>query len=632
MDVNLLTKNEKVYLANLLITKAITPNELSAMTDLKANTLRKWTRTINSGGSMQDGSKGGRNPILIDEDITELQNMHHSFVNYFPTMKESDNLIYAVAKKSNKQRNIPFKSHRIISKRTFARIDKKVGLRVYNSEFQTEARAKATADIRSTTSFAVAQLVMKDLVNPCLNINIDATQYTVGNDAFGSTKVKTMPRDRDGNKIKFKSIQAIRRVSSGSGNDGNAIFFIKYYLLISADGTAGTPVYVIATDKMEKDKYDAYKVYGLGYCVGQSSKGYVVFCNSRTCNESFYTWYMNVILIPYVKSQRRHYKLNDDSSAFFQLDGEMTQIQCFQNTAMIKLMEDNHVTVGKPPASTTSTTQPCDVGNCFKASKKYLKGLSDNDTRCNYHLRDALNDVLREHIQKHPMMTIAHRKMAVSGILRINLALVNTVKFNVIIDSFYKAGVWDYTMKTPGPNINTILDNTKVYNGETLTEDDRVAITAALPELIRIMRKNGQLTEKDFADNGIRCNIEAKKDKELLAISNRRYVFLTNQSLIASETAKKAAKAKPRDRVITFVTPATAESTTVTTTQSITMVVEPVTAPMQYECMNYLCCEVWKDGDGGEDWLSCECCTPAKWTCGECGNVMKKHEKAMKKQ
>ena len=40
-------------------------------------------------------------------------------------------------------------------------------------------------------------------------------------------------------------------------------YFIKYFLLIFADGTFGPPVFVVANDFMEKDAVDIYPVQGL---------------------------------------------------------------------------------------------------------------------------------------------------------------------------------------------------------------------------------------------------------------------------------------------------------------------------------------------------------------------------------
>ena len=41
-------------------------------------------------------------------------------------------------------------------------------------------------------------------------------------------------------------------------------YFIKYFLLVFADGTSGPPAFVLANDSMENHALDAYPLQGLG--------------------------------------------------------------------------------------------------------------------------------------------------------------------------------------------------------------------------------------------------------------------------------------------------------------------------------------------------------------------------------
>jgi hypothetical protein len=73
------------------------------------------------------------------------------------------------------------------------------------------------------------------------------------------------------------------------------------------------------------------------------------------------------------------YRLPDDANPWFQLDGEQKQIECYSDEDTLKMLTLNNVIVGKPPASTTSATQPCDVGNCFKGTKTTLRNSGDKN-------------------------------------------------------------------------------------------------------------------------------------------------------------------------------------------------------------------------------------------------------------
>ena len=59
---------------------------------------------------------------------------------------------------------------------------------------------------------------------------------------------------------------------------------------------------------------------------------------------------------------RNHFDFPFDTMAWFQLDGERIQIECFQDSKILTLMHSNHNCVGKPAASITEITQACDAG------------------------------------------------------------------------------------------------------------------------------------------------------------------------------------------------------------------------------------------------------------------------------
>ena len=67
-------------------------------------------------------------------------------------------------------------------------------------------------------------------------------------------------------------------LKSVADNNGIVAYFIKYFLLIFADGSSSPPVYVIADANMPADVIDCYTIPGVGFSTDVMSTGFVVFC------------------------------------------------------------------------------------------------------------------------------------------------------------------------------------------------------------------------------------------------------------------------------------------------------------------------------------------------------------------
>ena len=115
------------------------------------------------------------------------------------------------------------------------------------------------------------------LVNVHLICNLDATQSAVGDSKGGRVEVKYC---NDGGRP-----QSLKTVTKGK----NIVsYFIKYFLLIFADGSTGPPAYVVADGSMDGNDIEVYRVPALGISTELHSVGYVVFCKSRCCNINFF--------------------------------------------------------------------------------------------------------------------------------------------------------------------------------------------------------------------------------------------------------------------------------------------------------------------------------------------------------
>jgi transposase len=647
-----MTCDEKTAVADMCLVPGNSFNEVSRHTSIGYNTLYKWTSKRKLGLKLQDGAKGGRYSLISEKEEKKLMNYVTGSQDYCVNVVDYDKRVLKYAREHAVDLGKAPESVKSVSEETLKRIDKKLGFTSKQAEQTTDARAKGVADIRHTSSFIAAQLLVGSTVNPALIVNIDATSYTVGKSITEKAQVKVLDvkmSKAERNKLRKKSFKT---QPVDNANNGTGLYSIKYYLLISADGVCGPPVYVIQHTNMKVDDFKVCEIEGLGYAVGQESPGYLVIANSRAGNVEFYKWLMTTVLIKFVDRQRKLNDLPPDALAFFQLDGEKKQIECFEDPALLKLLEQNHIIVGKPPASTTATTQPCDCGNCFKASKAALKNITDAHIKPREPLVKRIKKALATHNKEFGPkcgISAAHIGMASRGLLRIQLALINTVKPKVVTDSFKLAGVYDYDLETPGPNIDTILGNCKEYFGEGMTLQDEESIRTAMPNLIAAIRDEGEIHEAVFDLNGIRCNIPANGDRDRLDISRRRYVFLTDKALVARETLKRKLKidkvevAASKKRAKVEVTAAKAAGILVSSSSAVPVALRAVrksktpistksssnssSSRTVYVCMNPKCAARSFEGDPDDGWLCCDCHDPGMWTCGKCSDFMVIHEK-----
>ena len=100
---------------------------------------------------------------------------------------------------------------------------------------------------------------------------------------------------------------------------------------------------------------------------------------SRAANLEFYKWFNNTIMVPFVQLQRTTHEIPDTTVAWYQLDGEQTQINVYNTPEMLGVLHNANIVVGKPPGSTSSITQACDREKLFIGPKTSLKRFTDED-------------------------------------------------------------------------------------------------------------------------------------------------------------------------------------------------------------------------------------------------------------
>ena len=195
---------------------------------------------------------------------------------------------------------------------------------------------------------------------------------------------------------------------------------------------------MLADNSMDREALDVHEVKGLGIANSMTDKGYVVFCSSRLRNRAFFRWFVINILIPHTRSIRNYFDLPADAMAWFQLDGEPIQMECFQDPEILDLVHANHSCVGKPAGSTTEITQACDAGAVFKGPKTTNKRINDADVVSNSVMINRLKEVFRNHdaaVTHDTDKKMSHNinKNAIMDLLRVQMALRLSLRADITV-------------------------------------------------------------------------------------------------------------------------------------------------------------------------------------------------------
>lgn len=288
---------------------------------------------------------------------------------------------------------------------------------------------------------------------------------------------------------------------------------------------------MVADENMAKDAIDVHKLNGLGMQVDQNSYSYLVFCHSRCGNVAFFSWYISTVIVDFVKNMRVIGGLGPTVQAWYQLDGEAVQIECFTDPFIQKLLEENHISVGKLPASTTMVLQACDAGNAFKATKKKLKSIPKPNIEHNKHKIDVTASCLAKHDQiVGKKLAYAHREPLINGLVRLQSALVSTITEGVILASFDNTGIWPFS-------IDKILSNCF----RIMTDEEINIVKQSIIPLSEKIAIEGELKDSDLNSIIIIPTVDKPHatPKDQHCLSHKRAVCMTNKSVIDKETSRK---------------------------------------------------------------------------------------------
>ena len=509
---------EKIELANKCILYGESSNKVSWQFDIKPDTFRKWVKAVKAGDMIYD-SKGRPGSLS--------QNSKLALASYISSGPYNVREVDFIKKVHQLQIDdaTPFTSSlsqvKPIGRRSIYRLRKELQLKSATAEATTFARAEAISSIRNAVSFILAMFIFRH-VKPSLVINMDATQYTVGR----SQKANTVIYDPETQKKK-----CLKTLPPEKGGFLMHMF-IKYVHVITAGRRMGDPIFLIADDSMSEDDFDVQECPCLAIGTSLGSTAWITFSKTRCWNASGYRWFNTLILIPFVQRIKEFQRYPIDERSLFMLDGEPAQIKIYEDSGMQEAFKEHCIDIVKPSASTTEITQACDAGRDFLSSKATLKVIKDEEVEFSDRVPlvkaafDSHNDYLSvQYPGQKAVFNSTHRKMAVIGLLKINMAQSQTFNPQNITDAFSKIGARPYSPSQILAQCTTPIDRAL-----------ESTIMGSIEDLSLLMAAKGEVFDAEYETAGIKDNLNLPgKPKEDLVVPRRRTTVLTNVNFIARQ-------------------------------------------------------------------------------------------------
>jgi hypothetical protein len=324
---------------------------------------------------------------------------------------------------------------------------------------------------------------------------------------------------------------------------GKLPFAIKWYWLHNAAGNVAKPVFCIADDSLSENAFEVHQVYGMGLTQDVTDFGWLVITKTRNCNDTFYDWFAENVVLDFIDSVRAKTNLplgadGKPMHCFIACDGEYIQIKAFQKPVVLAALLLRNIHLGKGPASLSQGTQASDKSKMFKASKKRLKFIEATDYKDDQ-LRFNLKAIFDARQAAGNTMSNGKIEQFVDGIQRVIYAIKTTLTPEIVKQGYRDIGMFPVNFRA------TMANCTKNVGLEQLN-----VMENKLEEGAVLMGTHGEITEPEMTNMGI-INVTAGKDKNERSMHRMRAVVMNDGHMVgkwlqytASRNESNAAQAQ----------------------------------------------------------------------------------------
>lgn len=511
--------DDKKEVARMFKDSKLTYTEFCARHSMQRGTLAGYMKKLNLLDSekidlFNDGDKGGKPKYLDSMAILDLKDRIRANTQGKAQLNKSHVIKkeFVIAHNAMRARRGLATDSNNVSSDTFIRICKEENLHAAAAQTVTHARLTEQEDPRNFFSFGAmchAMIGMLGLV-ACMVMNWDATQFVITPDG-----IMRVIKCKD----EFNKVASIE-------SKGTLPFAVKWYWLHNAAGNTAKPVLCIADDSLSENAFEVHQVFGMGVTQDPSDFGWLVITKTRNCNDKFYDWFADNVVLDFIDKIRTatNLPLGADGKpmhCFIACDGEYIQIKAFQSGRILEQLAVRDIHLGKSPASLSHATQSSDKSMMFKASKKRLKFIEATDYKDDQ-LRFNLVFIFDNRRQQGSATAMTTAKVAqfVDGIQRVMYAIKTTLTPEIVKQGYRDIGMWPLDFRLTLSNCTR-----QISLIQQTTMEDRLVDGAML------MGTNGEITESDMDGMSI-INVNTGKDKDSRAMHRMRAVVMNDPHMV----------------------------------------------------------------------------------------------------
>jgi len=435
----------------------------------------------------------------IKKELKELKKIHK---NLEPEQLE-ERILDAV--RETAERSGGTGSQAQLPKSTFKRLKKKWRIVRRKAVVRSKPRAEAVADPLNYTSLQGALDALNTGQSSLQHMNMDQTQYCI-----------TMKKDV----MMIEEVGCDEQVTLEA--DSSTCVFIKRHVLVNAQGSYASPIFIIASPGMKDDDFDLHEIMGLTQSSEAGSFGYLVFTKTRAGNRfSHYQQYR--LVMEFDKKARLGLRQTEREKHFSILtsDGEASILQVAMTPQVQKELEEAKIHAIKLPASCSLVSQACDLMNDFRGTKSTLRAMANN-TKGEDVLMENIWAGIEAHRAKYPKSLSSEiAKKVADGLGRIVFSMRKNCRPNDPKKAFEKAHQFPQNYDT-----HLELCTTK------LKKEEWARVLSAREAIKKEFQRSGQCADEVFAKLKLRSMVKhhkrktAKNDRTL---HQQRAVILTHE-------------------------------------------------------------------------------------------------------